>query len=381
MMKALKHFLYNNFCCPLADIAIAIDNNDLNMLGRVVSPLVNVIDVDGIVQRINVNELVERIDFNKLLDSIDLDRAFDRVDINRILQRVDLKDLVDRAEIPAIVARSTSGVFSPIVDAYRSQLVVVDQAFQVTGCRRKNIIPPAPGRPRDETFKFPKGGGNIAMAVQERYAGTFSRALAFLLDQTIISALFFFVVKIIEFAVEIVTHQPASYIHESSWGILIIFFMWQFLYYASALAATSKTLGKVVLGLKVVNNADGTPVTATRAIIRTLFLHLNIWSIVGVLCGVIRKDRREFHDIIAGTGVVYSWDAGMARYRQKVMDESHLGATADLTNNSSTSAFQSAERSTERRTLFYRRTKKAKPVEIVPEINPMCSNHSLVMHL
>jgi hypothetical protein len=109
------------------------------MLGRVVSPLVDVIDVDGIVQRINVNDLVERIDFNKLLDSIDLDRAFDRVDVNKILQRVDVKDLdSDGAEIPAIVARSTSGIFSPIVDAYRSQLVLVDQAFQITGCKRKN---------------------------------------------------------------------------------------------------------------------------------------------------------------------------------------------------------------------------------------------------
>lgn len=351
------------------------------MLGRVVSPLVDVIDVDGIVQRINVNDLVERIDFNKLLDSIDLDRALDRVDINKILQRVDVKDLVDRAEIPAIVARSTSGLFSPIVDAYRSQLVVVDQALQGTGCQRKNRVPPAPGRPLDETFKFPKGGGNIAIAVQERYAGTVSRALAFLLDQSIISALFYFVVMIIEFAVEIISHQPANYIHESSWGILIIFFMWQFLYFASALAATSKTPGKVLLGLKVVNNADGTPVTATRAMVRTLFLHLSIWSIVGVLCGVMRKDRRELHDIIAGTGVVYSWDAGMARYRQKVTDESQLVEPTNLINSSTTSAAQPEERGTEHRTLFSRRTKKAMPVATATDINPMRSKHSLVMHL
>jgi hypothetical protein len=186
---------------------------------------------------------------------------------------------------------------------------------------------------------------------------------------------------IIEFAVEIISHQPANYIHESSWGILIILFMWQFLYFASALAATSKTPGKVLLGLKVVNNADGTPVTATRAMVRTLFLHLSIWSIVGVLCGVMRKDRRELHDIIAGTGVVYSWDAGMARYRQKVTDESQLVEPTNLINSSTTSAAQPEERGTEHRTLFSRRTKKAMPVATATDINPMRSKHSLVMHL
>jgi hypothetical protein len=108
----------------------------------------------------------------------------------------------------------------------------------------------------------------------------------------------------------------------------------------------------------VVNNADGTPVTATRAMIRTLFLHLNVWSIVGVLCGMIRKDRRELHDIIAGTGVVYSWDAGMARYRQKVIDESQWVETTNFINNSSTSAAEVEDRSPERRTLSIEERKR-----------------------
>ena len=37
------------------------------MLGRVVDPIVRVIDVDDIVHRIDVNDLVERIDWNQLL--------------------------------------------------------------------------------------------------------------------------------------------------------------------------------------------------------------------------------------------------------------------------------------------------------------------------
>jgi hypothetical protein len=37
------------------------------MLGRVVTPIVDIIDIDGIVQRIDVNELVERIDWDRFL--------------------------------------------------------------------------------------------------------------------------------------------------------------------------------------------------------------------------------------------------------------------------------------------------------------------------
>jgi hypothetical protein len=37
------------------------------MLGRVVDPIIRVIDVDDIVHRIDVNDLVGRIDWNQLL--------------------------------------------------------------------------------------------------------------------------------------------------------------------------------------------------------------------------------------------------------------------------------------------------------------------------
>jgi uncharacterized RDD family membrane protein YckC len=353
------------------------------MLGRVVSPLVNVIDVDGIVQRIDVNELIERIDWNKLLESVDLDRALDRVDLNRILQRVDLNDLVERAEIPAIVARSASGIFSPLMDSFRSQVVMVDQAVQGSGFARKQAVPPAPGRPLEDAPKLPKGAGNIAVAVQQRYAGTMSRVLAFLLDQFIISLLFFLVVTIVGRVVEVATRQGTGDVDISEQSGLLrffLYFMWQFVYYASALAATSGTPGKAILGLKVVNCEDGTPVKVSRAIVRTLLLTVSIWSVVGVVCGLIRKDRREFHDLVAGTGVVYSWDARMARYRQQQVEEAQGLVTGAYI--ASVSADAPREKRGGVRGLFRRRTKqKHKSDEMHGEENSMRSQQSQVMHL
>jgi uncharacterized RDD family membrane protein YckC len=322
------------------------------MLGRVVTPIVNVIDVDGIVQRIDVNDLVNRIDWNEVLDTVDFDRVFEKVDVNKILQRVDLKDVMERAEIPAIVARSTSGIFAPLVDAFRSQVVMVDQAVQCSGCVRRHRVPPAPGRPAETTPRFPKGGGNIAVAVQERYAGTFSRGLSYLMDQSILTSLFFLVIVIVESAIQIVTHEAVRINDESSWGVLLLFLTWQFVYYSSALAATSKTPGKAVMGLKVVNYEDGKHVTTRRAIVRTILLPTSVWSVVGVLFGVVRKDRRELHDLIAGTGVVYSWDATLARYRQEKVEESQTLFTTSVVEGPDETDRESEEGNT---TTVYRR--------------------------
>ena len=49
------------------------------MLGRVVNPFIDVLDVDGIVQRIDVNELLQRIDINELLQRVDWDECLGKL--------------------------------------------------------------------------------------------------------------------------------------------------------------------------------------------------------------------------------------------------------------------------------------------------------------
>lgn len=96
---------------------------------------------------------------------------------------------------------------------------------------------------------------------------------------------------------------------------MALYVLWQLVYFVSALPAMSRTQGKVIFGLKVVNVENGTPV-------RTIFLPISIAILFGVLIGVCRGDRQELHDILARTGVVYSWDARMACYRQEQVDRS-----------------------------------------------------------
>jgi uncharacterized RDD family membrane protein YckC len=70
----------------------------------------------------------------------------------------------------------------------------------------------------------------------------------------------------------------------------------------------------VLFGAQVVRD-DSTGANARRAVVRTLaplsFLFLGL-GFAGILLG---DRRRALHDVVAGTAVIYSWDARAARLR------------------------------------------------------------------
>ena len=91
--------------------------------------------------------------------------------------------------------------------------------------------------------------------------------------------------------------------------------MWGFVYFAYSWAAGGKNAGMALLGVRVVQK-DGAGASGRRAVVRTLafplsFLLLGL-GFVGILVG---RRRRALHDVIAGTAVIYSWDARAARLR------------------------------------------------------------------
>ena len=64
-----------------------------------------------------------------------------------------------------------------------------------------------------------------------------------------------------------------------------------------------------LVGLEVVTK-DGHPVDAGRAVLRTLFLPLSLILLgIGIMMILVNRQRRALHDLIAGTAVVYSWNA------------------------------------------------------------------------
>ena len=73
--------------------------------------------------------------------------------------------------------------------------------------------------------------------------------------------------------------------------------------------------GMAVFGVRVVR-PDGTFVSGRQAVVRTLALPLSFLLLgLGFLGIVLGDKRRALHDVIAGTAVVYSWDARAARLR------------------------------------------------------------------
>jgi uncharacterized RDD family membrane protein YckC len=70
-----------------------------------------------------------------------------------------------------------------------------------------------------------------------------------------------------------------------------------------------------LLGVRVVS-ADGAAATVRQAVIRTLAFPLSFLLLgLGFLGILLQHDRRALHDLIAGTAVIYSWDARAARLR------------------------------------------------------------------
>jgi len=76
-----------------------------------------------------------------------------------------------------------------------------------------------------------------------------------------------------------------------------------------------RTAGGALFGLQVLTD-DGSDVSGRRAIGRTLAFPLSFLILgLGFLGILLGDQRRALHDVIAGTVVVYSWDARAARLR------------------------------------------------------------------
>ena len=118
----------------------------------------------------------------------------------------------------------------------------------------------------------------------------------------------------ISFAVSVVTGKSINWNRDDTWAG-IAYAAWLFIYFAYSWAASGKTFGMALLGVRVVRS-DGADAGARRAVVRTLALPLSFLifglGFVGILLG---RQRRALHDVIAGTVVIYSWDARAARLR------------------------------------------------------------------
>jgi uncharacterized RDD family membrane protein YckC len=290
------------------DIDTLVQRIDIDTLVQKIDidTLVQKIDIDTLVQKIDIDAVVQQIDLDTLLANVDVNAVVDRIDVDRVLDRVDVPELVDRAGIADIVQESTGAVAGSVLDIVRRTLVGVDAIMESTTYRllRRDPATRPAGPPAivhaDPDLQAREG------EVTGRYAGPVSRVAAFGLDFAIIfwsftlgSAGLAWVLESIGVAIpEWVTSPLAGF---------ITFWLWFFVYWWIGLSLTGRTIGKGIMGLRVVQ-VDGDPVTGGEAALRTLVMPLSFATFfVGVIIVLVSPRRRTLHDWAARTCEVYDW--------------------------------------------------------------------------
>ena len=152
------------------------------------------------------------------------------------------------------------------------------------------------------------------ISLQGHYAGIVTRVAAFGIDVVVAMTLFTLGGAVIEYVLSSLIGRRISL---SSAPILsgILLVLWLLVYFAYPVAVGGRTLGMAFVGLEVVSK-DGRQASGKSAVLRTIFMPLSIIFLgIGIIMILVNRDRRALHDLIAGTSVVYSWNARAARLR------------------------------------------------------------------
>jgi uncharacterized RDD family membrane protein YckC len=151
--------------------------------------------------------------------------------------------------------------------------------------------------------------------LEGHYAGVVTRFGTFVIDVVAILVLFSIGAHVLEYVLSLVLREQVRFTEAAPILSWIALGLWAFLYFAYPLAASGRTFGMAVLGVRVVR-ADGRDLDPRHAVLRVLAFPLSfLLFCFGFLLILLRRDRRALHDLIARTAVVYAWDARAARLR------------------------------------------------------------------
>ena len=151
-------------------------------------------------------------------------------------------------------------------------------------------------------------------SLQGKYAGFASRFTAFAVDVGISLGVYLLALAAISFAALVLTGTDITW-HSGDIWVITAYAVWAFIYFAHSWAASGRTAGMALFGVRVVTG-DGDRVSGREAVVRTLALPLSFLFLGLGFAGILLGNRRRaLHDVIAGTAVMYSWDARAARLR------------------------------------------------------------------
>ncbi len=293
------------------DLNALVSRLDLNTLisGVDIDGLIQRVDIDGVVKRVDINGVVQRVDIDGIVQSVDIDGVVQRVDVGGIIQRVDvdaiiqevdidgiigrvdMPALMERAQIDQIVSNASRGVFTRMLDSLRRQLAGVD-IFLIGLVNR--------------LFRRPREAATItAGTITGHIAGGVTRLAAWAADALTISFSYGLLIAAALFLFNLLTGDDVQADGHGGWWALG-YACFGFLYYLIGLVLTGRSIGKGLMGLRVVGPGDA-PISPTRALVRTLVYPLSFILWLGLIPIVTGKRRRALHDWAAGTTVVYDW--------------------------------------------------------------------------
>jgi uncharacterized RDD family membrane protein YckC len=272
--------------------------------------LLDRIDIDRLMARVDVQALIARVDVGGLIERVDLDAVLAEVDIDALLSRIDVAAIAERAQVGELVAQSTRDVAGSTLDLVRRQLVALDLVVLrvVHRVMRRDEWPLGPPALVDAAAATEIGPvPDTAGRVTGRFAGPGSRLTEFIIDISLVVALFGVTANVLLFCARVVLGIDVSTSNTDNIWWFVAYVSWAFTYFFVSLAITGRTIGKWLVGVSVVER-DGTPLRTRAALIRVLALPLSLLSFgLGLIGIVIGTERRALHDVLAGTVVVYDW--------------------------------------------------------------------------
>lgn len=147
------------------------------------------------------------------------------------------------------------------------------------------------------------------------YAGPATRAAAYFVDMAISLGAFALVISVTLFLLNLTVQTDLSQSSGPAWLWATLLLLWEWLYFGGSWAASGKTSGMALLGLRVVAR-DGAPLDPWRGILRAPYLLASFFTFgLGFVGIVIGREHRALQDVLAGSVVAYDWDARTARLR------------------------------------------------------------------
>lgn len=147
------------------------------------------------------------------------------------------------------------------------------------------------------------------------YAGAATRLIAFVIDSALSWMGLAVAVSAATAVIELVASVPADAADAPPVVGGLVAAVWLFLYYYVSWSATGKTVGMALLGLRVVRR-DGSALDHRHAFLRVVAFPFSfVFFGLGFVGIVVGREHRALHDVVAGTTVVYDWDAHAAKLK------------------------------------------------------------------